>query len=320
MQTLTIPQDQVGARLDQFVTAQFPDHSRADVQRWIKDGRVQVNGAPSKTGLRVEQEMTIEVDPPDALPSSDVIEGEAIPVTIVYQDLDMIVVDKPAGLVVHPAPGHASGTLVNAVLYQVPEIEGVGAAQRPGIVHRLDKDTSGLIVIARNERAHRNLQAQFADRTVYKEYIALVEGGLEPLSGMISAPVGRHPVDRKRQAVLLANSEGHSSGRDAMTEYHTINRYHARARGATGLQTFSLVRVILHTGRTHQIRVHLAWRQHPVIGDRLYGPKIPRIPIDRQFLHAHKLTLRLPSTGESRTFISPLPADLQAIVDKFEAS
>lgn len=312
-----------GPRLDQFLTTHYTHdgqaHSRAEVQRWIKEGRVHVDGARGKPGLHVEEGMSIEVDLPDAPPPSAAIKAEAIPVSIIYQDDDLIIVDKPAGLVVHPAPGHADGTLVNAVLYHVPEIEGVGGAQRPGIVHRLDKETSGLIVIARNERAHRALQAQFADRTVYKEYIALVEGGVDPPDGIISAPVGRHPADRKRQAVLPANSEGHTVGRDAVTEYHTINRYHALARGASGKQTFTLLRVIPHTGRTHQIRVHLAWRQHPVIGDRLYGPRTPRLPVGRQFLHAHKLTLRLPSTGAERTFVAPLPADLQALIDKFEA-
>ncbi len=319
METITVSDEtQPAQRLDQYLTAHFTDRSRAEIQRWIKEGRVHVDGTRGKSGLRMEAGMTIAIDVPDAPPPAGTILAEAIPVTIIYQDDDLIVVDKPAGLVVHPAPGHADGTLVNAVLYHVPEIEGVGGAQRPGIVHRLDKETSGLIVIARNERAHRNLQAQFAERTVYKEYIAMVEGGVDPPEGIINAPVGRHPVDRKRQAVLPANSEGHSTGRDAVTEYHTINRYHAIARGATGLQTFSLLRVILHTGRTHQIRVHLAWRRHPVIGDTLYGPRTPRLPLDRHFLHAHKLTLRLPSSGEERTFVSPLPLELQALIDKFE--
>jgi len=306
-------------RLDQYLVARLPNHSRAEVQRWIKEGRVLVDGKIGKAGLRVEPGMGISVDIPDAPPSGSAPQAEAIPVAIVYQDDDIIVVDKPAGLVVHPAPGHASGTLVNAVLHHVPEIEGVGGAQRPGIVHRLDKETSGLLVIARNDRAHRALQAQFAARTVYKEYIALVEGGLEPPDGIISAPVGRHPIDRKRHAVLLVNNEGRTSGREAVTEYHTINRYHAVARGSTGLQTFTLLRLVLHTGRTHQIRVHLAWRRHPVIGDMLYGPKPPRLPLNRQFLHAHKLTLRLPSTGEEMSFVAPIPSDLQALIDKFEA-
>jgi 23S rRNA pseudouridine1911/1915/1917 synthase len=311
--------EQAAPRLDQFLTARYADRSRAEVQRWIKEGRVHVDGVRGKPGLRVEPGMSIAVDLPDAPPLADAFLAEAIPVTILYQDDDIIVVDKPAGLVVHPAPGHADGTLVNALLYHVPEIEGVGGARRPGIVHRLDKETSGLIVIARNERAHRMLQAQFAARSVYKEYIALVEGGVEPPEGIISAPVGRHPVDRKRQAVLPENSQGRTSGREAVTEYHTIHRYHAHARGASGLQTFTLLRVILHTGRTHQIRVHLAWRRHPVIGDTLYGPKTPRLPLGRHFLHAHKLTLHLPSTGEAMTFIAPIPAELQALIDKFEA-
>ncbi len=305
--------DAPGPRLDQYLTAHFAERSRAEIQRWIKEGRVRVDGVAAKPGLRVEAGMVIAVEVPDAPAPVEGAQAEAIPLAIVYEDGDMLVIDKPAGMVVHPSPGHEAGTLVNAVLHHAPTIEGVGGAQRPGIVHRLDRETSGLIVVAKNDRAMRNLQAQFQNRTVYKEYLALVEGGIDPPEGIIHAPVGRHPVDRKRQAILPEGSGGRA--RDAITEYHTLARYSTRA-GSAGRMTFSLLRVILHTGRTHQIRIHLAWRKHPVVGDTLYGPRTPRLAFGRQFLHAHRLRLRLPSSGAEREFVAPLPADLNSLLDR----
>jgi len=235
------------------------------------------------------------------------------------------VINKPAGMVVHPSPGHASGTLVNAVLHHCPELEGVGGERRPGIVHRLDRDTSGLIVVAKNDLTHRDLQAQFKARTVYKEYLALLEGQLDPPAGLISAPIGRHPNDRVRQAILSPDPlTGESKGREARTEYHTLSIYSAPIRGSgTAIGIFTLARVILLTGRTHQIRVHFAWRKHPVAGDTLYGYKKQRLDLKRQFLHAHKLRLRMPGNeggnGIEREFVAPLPADLQSTLDYLEA-
>jgi 23S rRNA pseudouridine1911/1915/1917 synthase len=321
--------DDAGTRLDQFLVAQMPERSRSEVQRWVKEGRVAVttvDGAleAAKPALRLEAGMQLTLESPDGPAPVEALAPEAIGLSIVYEDDDLIVVDKPAGMVVHPAPGHESGTLVNAILFHAPHIEGVGGERRPGIVHRLDRETSGLIVVAKNDRAMRNLQAQFKARTVYKEYVALVEGGVEPASGIIDAPIGRHPVDRKRQAILPEDARtGQSLGRDAITEYHTLARYIAppgMVLGGAGRMTFTLLRVVLHTGRTHQIRVHLAWRKHAVVGDTLYGPHSSRLPLKRQFLHAHRLQLRLPSNGDAREFFAPLPADLQALLNRLEAA
>jgi 23S rRNA pseudouridine1911/1915/1917 synthase len=205
------------------------------------------------------------------------------------------------------------------VLHHCPAIEGVGSERRPGIVHRLDKETSGLILVAKNDRAHGNLQAQFQARTVEKEYLALVEGQIEPVQGRINAPIGRHPTDRLRQAVLPPDPRtGKPRGRPAMTEYRVLGYYTAPVHDGSGTAHFSLVSVKPLTGRTHQIRVHLAWRKHPVVGDTLYGYKRLRLPLDRHFLHAHRLRFRLPASGEERTFVALLPVELQRVVDALE--
>ncbi len=290
------------------------------MQRWIRDGRVTVDGAiVTKTGFALEEGMAVVVDPPDAPAPAEGVLAQEIPLDILYEDADLIVINKAAGMVVHPAAGHADGTLVNAVLHHAPEMAGVGGEKRPGIVHRLDMGTSGVIVVAKNDAAHRDLQAQFKARTVFKEYIALVEGGINPAEGIINAPIGRHPVDHMRQAILPPDADtGESEGRDAVTEYHTTATYHALAQGGAGRMTFTLLRIVLHTGRTHQIRVHLAWRKHPVVADTTYGPKKSRLPLDRPFLHAHRLRFRLPSTGEEREFVAPLPAELHTLLDALE--
>ncbi len=321
---VTVAPGAAGERLDQFLTARIEGRSRSEVQRWLKEGRVQVSGVNApKASLRLEVGMDVLVDIPETPTQAPDLAPEPIALRILYEDADILVIDKPAGMVVHPAPGHAAGTLVNALLAHDAAIGSVGGELRPGIVHRLDRDTSGLIVVARNDRAHRNLQAQFKARTVYKEYICLVEGGVEPPAGIIDAPVGRHAVDRKRQAVWPAAQEGGASpGRRAITEYHTLARFTAPAalvRGAERGMTFTLLRVVLHTGRTHQIRVHLAWRKHPVASDTLYGPRTPRLPLGRQFLHAHRLRFVIPSLGEAREFVSPLPEDLQRLLDRLTA-
>lgn len=307
-------------RLDHHLTSLYPDQSRAAVQRWIRDGRVTIDGIiVTKTGFALEEGMTVVVDAPEAPAPAEGIVAQEIPLDILYEDADLIVINKPAGMVVHPAAGHADGTLVNAVLHHAPEMAGVGGERRPGIVHRLDRGTSGVIVVAKNDAAHRTLQTQFKARTVFKEYIALVEGGINPPDGIINAPIGRHPADHMRQTILPPDAEtGESEGRDAVTEYHTTAMYHALAQHGAGRMTFTLLRVVLHTGRTHQIRVHLAWRKHPVVGDVTYGPKKSRLPLDRPFLHAHRLRFTLPSTGEEREFVAPLPAELHALLDALE--
>lgn len=316
---LTVGDKGADARLDRWLAGELPDRSRSEIQRWIKEGRVWVDGVAAKASRKLEPGQVVRVSIPATIPAESA-QPEAIPLDILYEDDDLIVINKPAGMVVHPSPGHASGTLVNAILHHCPDIEGVGGERRPGIVHRLDKETSGVMVAAKNDRALRDLQAQFKERTVYKEYLALVEGRLEPPAGRIDAPLGRHPNDRVRQAILPPDPvTGVSRGRRAVTEYHTLGVYSAPIRGgsaATGL--FTLVRVILHTGRTHQIRVHFAWRKHPVVGDTLYGYKRQRLDLQRQFLHAHKLGLRLPGDGGWREFTAPLPPDLQAVLDYLE--
>jgi 23S rRNA pseudouridine1911/1915/1917 synthase len=286
-------------RLDKFIAAHVPDLSRTAVQRLIDDGFVAVNGKPGVASRRVGQGDEIVVRVPPPAPAT--IEAEAIPLSIVYEDGDVIVVDKPAGLVVHPAAGHAHGTLVNAVLAHAPDLRGVGGETRPGIVHRLDKDTSGLIVVAKHDAAHRHVQRQFKARTVQKVYLALVEGRLVPGEGIIDAPIARDRAHRQRMAVV-------QDGREARTRYRVIRDW--------GL--FSLVEAYPETGRTHQIRVHFAWRGHPLVGDTLYGRQKPSLPIARHFLHAARLTLRLPSSGEERTFESPLPEDLRRVLQRIE--
>jgi len=311
---MDVPTPAPNERLDRWLAENLSQHSRSAIQRWIADGLVLVDGRIAKASLKIEPGQSVIVHIP--APVETAIQAENIPLSIVYEDDDLLVIDKPAGLVVHPAPGHRDGTLVNAILHHCPEIVGVGGEKRPGIVHRLDKETSGLIVVAKNDATHHFLQRQFAARTVEKEYLALLEGRIEPPKGRISAPIGRHSVQRKRQAVLPIDAQtGKSAGREAITEYETIGIYYTRL--VSGLSAhFSLIRANLLTGRTHQIRVHCAWMKHPVVGDTLYGYTRQRIALGRHFLHAHKLRLYLPSGGDAREFVAPLPDTLQRLLDK----
>lgn len=318
---LVAGEQESGQRLDRWLAGVLPDHSRSEIQRWIEDGRVLVNGKMGKASYRLEAGDEIQATVP-SVEKVAALKPAAIPLAILYEDDDLLVIDKPAGMVVHPAPGHTQDTLVNAVLHHCPQIAGVGPADgpvRPGIVHRLDKETSGLIIVAKHDRAHRALQAQFQARTVYKEYLALVEGQVEPAAGRIVAPIGRHPSDRLRQAILPPDPRtGEPRGRPAVTEYRVLGYYTTAVRDSTGRASFSLVSAVIHTGRTHQIRVHFAWRKHPVVGDTLYGYRQQRLPVPRQFLHAHRLRFVLPSTGQEQEFVAPLPADLQQILDRLE--
>ncbi len=314
-----IESDDAAQRIDRWLADRLPDRSRTEVQRWIRDGLVQVDGQKARAGQRTEVGQVITVTPPPP-PAPSSLDPEAIALAIVYEDDDLLVIDKPAGMVVHPSPGHDSGTLVHAVLHHCPQLEGVDGEQRPGIVHRLDKETSGLIVVAKHDRALRYLQDQFKARTVYKQYLALVEGRMTPPRGRINAPIGRHPTQHTRQVVLPPDAiTGESAGREAITDYEVLAVYAAPMRGAgNAIATFSLVSAELHTGRTHQIRVHFAWRQHPVVGDEIYGFKRQRLALSRHFLHAHKLRIRLPCDGEEHEFVAPLPAPLQAVLDQLE--
>ncbi len=289
---------QPASRLDRYLAAQLPDHSRSEVQRWIKEGLARVNERPAKASLSLEPGDMVTLTIPEPPPTE--LQPEAIPLTILYEDADVIAIDKPAGMVVHPAAGHASGTLVNALLYHFPDIEGVGEGGRPGIVHRLDKDTSGIILVAKNPRAHRYLQAQFKARTVEKTYLALVHGHVSPKEGLIDAPIGRHPRHRQRMAVTPADK-----GREAQTEYKVLAFY--------GPAT--LVAAHPLTGRTHQIRVHFASIGHPVVGDPLYGRK-DAYGLGRHFLHAYRLRFRRPSDEAIVELESPLPPELEALLKR----
>jgi 23S rRNA pseudouridine1911/1915/1917 synthase len=290
-----------GGRLDRFVAARLADLSRTAVQRLIDDGFITLNGSICKASDKVGQGDAIVVRIPPPAPTELI--AEDIPLAIVYEDNDVVVIDKPAGLVVHPAAGHDRGTLVNALLSQAPDLQGIGGEVRPGIVHRLDKDTSGLIVVAKNDRALQFLQGQFKARTIRKMYLALVEGSLEPRAGIIDAPIGRSKTDRKKMAVT-------PEGRSAQTRYRVRQTYRQ--------PDLSLVEARPETGRTHQIRVHFAWLKHPLVGDELYGRQKPIVPIERHFLHAAALTLTLPN-GETHTFTAKLPDDLRRVLDRLTA-
>jgi 23S rRNA pseudouridine1911/1915/1917 synthase len=304
-------------RLDRWLARQLPEHSRNVIQRWIKEGSVVVNDQPSRANQRVIPGDRISLELPDALRATE-LRAEEIPLVVLYEDQDIIVVDKPAGLVVHPAPGHAGGTLVNAILHHVPDLAGIGGEVRPGIVHRLDKDTSGVIVVAKHEAALRHLQAQFKSRKVEKHYIALVEGKIEKEQGRIVAPIGRDPRNRKRQAVIFAENPGALKARPATTEYKVLASYTVPLRNDLGRGTFTLVQAHPITGRTHQIRIHFAWLGHPLVGDPIYGLRRQRLPVPRLFLHAARLAFVLPSTGERVEFSAPLPAELQEVVHNLE--
>ena len=309
----------IGDRLDRWLTVQLPDHSRNVIQRWIKEGNVYVNGRPARANYRVAPGDRINISIPDA-PRTPGVSAEAIPLTILYEDEDLVVVNKPAGLVVHPAPGHAGGTLVNAILHHIPELAGIGGEARPGIVHRLDKDTSGAIVVAKHEKALRHLQAQFKSRRVEKNYLALLEGRIEADQGTIDAPIGRDPRNRKRMAVIFAENSAALKARPATTEYEVLARYTVPLKNDFGHGNFTYVKAHPITGRTHQIRVHFAWQGHPLVGDPIYGLKRQRLQSPRLFLHAARLAFQLPSTAEWMEFTAPLAPELQAVLDRLEAS
>jgi 23S rRNA pseudouridine1911/1915/1917 synthase len=284
-----------GQRLDAALAKLEPTLSRAQLRRLIEQGAVTVSGAVVKPAHRLRAGERIVGAVPEAQPTA--LEAEALPLSILYQDADVVVIDKPAGLVVHPAPGHGGGTLVNALLHHCRDLSGVGGELRPGIVHRLDKDTSGVLVAAKNDAAHRSLAAQFKAHSVLREYLALVRGAPRAVGGTIEAPIGRHPTDRKRMSTRTRR------GRAAVTHY----RVEERLRGA------SLLRVRLETGRTHQVRVHLASIGLAVLGDPVYGGAHAlgaELGLARQALHAAVLGFTHPSTGAALRFESPLPSDL----------
>ena len=304
LQLLTVSQEAAGARLDAFVAGQLGDVSRTRVQRAIEDGDVLVNEHTAKSSYRVRSGDHIEIDLPEPPPVE--LRPEPIPLNIVYEDDDLIVVDKPAGLVVHPGAGQEAGTLANALVYHFNELSGSAGRIRPGIVHRIDKETSGLLVVAKNDAAHEKLSEQFRKREVFKLYVALVYGRVSQAQGEIEARLGRSPHNRTRMAVLRGGA-----GRAAHTVFQVAERYNE----------FTLLKVQIKTGRTHQIRVHMAHIGHPVVGDAAYGggretsvrdPLIKREirGLGRQFLHSAQLAFAHPRGGERLEFSSPLPPEL----------
>jgi 23S rRNA pseudouridine1911/1915/1917 synthase len=285
-------------RLDKYLVTCLPDLSRTRLQGLIKDGYVTVDGETvSKTGKLIETRAVVQVRIPPPAPSALV--PETIPLDIIFENEDVIVVNKPAGMVVHPAVGHTSSTLVHAALAHAPEMEGIGGEKRPGIVHRLDKNTSGIILLAKNDHAHQQLQEQFRTRQVEKVYLALVDGSPPTPTGRIEAPIGRDPAHRKQMAVVVP-----TKGRQAISEYRTLETFTRH--------TYLEVHPI--TGRTHQIRLHLDYLGCPVVGDTTYGRGRPSIPTDRHFLHAARLTINLPGEVQPRTFEAPLPEELEVIL------
>ena len=286
------------SRLDKFLTEHFPEHSRSRVQAWIKEGNVTVDGEViTKNGYKLDSGTTVKVEVP---PIKDVgLKPEAIPLDVVFENDDLIVINKPAGMVVHPSAGHETGTLVHAVLSHAPELEGIGGEYRPGVVHRLDKDTSGLILFAKNDQALRWLQKQFKTRQVEKYYLTLVDGHPPTNKGRIEAPIGRDPSHRQKMAVVTAQK-----GKPAVSEYEVLKKFKAH----------SLMRVRIYTGRTHQIRLHMNFIDCPVVGDRIYGKRHASIPISRQFLHAAELKIVLPGETEPHHFQAELPEELARIL------
>lgn len=297
---MKIRSEREGLRLDAYLPEVQEGLSRSAVQKLLEKGEILVNGKTVKKNYKVKNGDEIEFFLPE--PEEVDILPENIPLDIVYEDDDVIVINKPKGLVVHPAPGHWSGTLVNALMYHCGDsLSGINGEKRPGIVHRIDMDTSGLLIVAKNDFAHTALADQLKDHSLSRVYEAVVVGNIKADSGTINAPIGRHPLDRKKMTVTA------QGGREAVTHFEVIARY----------QGFTHLRLRLETGRTHQIRVHLAWQNHPILGDNIYG-KGKQLGLDTQCLHARCLTFRHPRDGREVTVESPLPEYFQEILRKIQ--
>jgi 23S rRNA pseudouridine1911/1915/1917 synthase len=297
---LVVTAAEAGCRLDLFLAERVAGLSRSQAQKLLRSGVVFINEQPClDKNYRLQETDLVGLTMPE--PEETMIEPEDIRLAVVYEDRDLLVVDKPRGMVVHPAPGHSRGTLVNALLNHCDDLSGIGGIRRPGIVHRLDKDTSGLLIVAKNDLAHRRLSAQLKARVINREYIALVNGLVRPAHGRIEAPVGRHPVHRKKMAVV-------ESGREAVTRYRTIKTYHR----------YSLLQLQLETGRTHQIRVHLSYLGYPVVGDLLYAGNLsgglPAELVFSQALHARRISFTHPVSGIKMSFSTPLPPEFAGLL------
>lgn len=297
MRLVAGPSD-AGQRLDRFLHQRLPEFSRSRLQAWIKAGQVLVDGVAARASLLLREGAVVDATPVEPPPLRAA--PEPIPLTVLYEDGDVVAIDKPAGMVVHSGAGIHTGTLVNALLHRFSGLSAVGGTERPGIVHRLDRYTSGVLLIARNDAAHRSLAAQFSGRQVEKVYLALVQGRVARENGRIERPIARDPVRRTRMTARLEH------GRAAWSEYRVLRRF----------RSFTLLEVRIGTGRTHQIRVHLSSMGHPVAGDTLYGARRgPEGHEARFFLHSHRITFTRPSDGQVITITSPVPPDLESWLD-----
>jgi 23S rRNA pseudouridine1911/1915/1917 synthase len=289
-----------GGRLDHIIVEQLGEFSRNRIQSWIREARVQVDDqVVTKTGFSLQGGEFVQVQIPATTPSK--LSPEHIPLDVIFENDDLLVLNKPPDMVVHPSAGHKSGTLVHAVLAHAPSLEGVGGEKRPGVVHRLDKDTSGVILFAKNDPAHHFLQRQFKSREVKKTYLALVDGHPPTPSGRVEGAIGRDPKRRQRMAMVPE-----PRGKSAFTTFHTLERF----------REHTLLEALPETGRTHQIRVHLAFLGCPIVGDRVYGKRKPSLLIGRQLLHASQLEIMVPGENVTRIFEAPLPVDFQNILIK----
>lgn len=297
IERLVVEEEEAGTRIDLYLAREIPDISRSRFQQLINEGQVLVNARAVRPSYRLRPGDEISVHLPPA--ETPQIIPEPIPIEIVYEDQDVLVVNKPRGMVVHPGAGHYRGTLVNALLYHCTDLSGINGVLRPGIVHRLDKETSGLLMVAKNDAAHLSLATQLKERRILREYLALVYGQLKEDAGTIIAPIGRHPRDRQKMAVT-------PTGREAITHYKVVERF----------TRYTLLKLRLATGRTHQIRVHLTHIGHPVVGDLKYGPARLHLGLNGQFLHAGVIGFAHPTTGEFLRFEAPLPPELTAVLTR----
>ncbi|MFZ5644421.1 MAG: RluA family pseudouridine synthase [Bacillota bacterium] len=300
IQCFTVSEESAGQRLDIFLSGESPQLSRSHIQKLISSGMVDINGNPEKASFKLKKgdSVVLRIPPPVEL----VVEPEPIILDIYFEDSDVVVVNKPRGMVVHPAEGNYTGTLVNALLYHCRDLSGINGVMRPGIVHRLDKDTSGLLMVAKNDSAHFDLARQLSERKVERRYLAMVHGIINNERGTINAPIGRHPRDRQKMAVEPRN------GKPAVTHYRLIH--------CTG--GYSFIELKLETGRTHQIRVHMAHLGYPVVGDPKYGPAKNKFGLEGQFLHAAVLGFTHPRSSKVMTFEAPLPEELQEVLDSLQ--
>ena len=299
MEKLFFTIEKGGERIDKYLSEQLEDMTRSHIQKLIKENMVRVNGMAVKSNFKLSASDQIEVEIPE-LKEPDIL-PENIPLDILYEDQDILVVNKPKGMVVHPAPGHYTGTLVNAIMYHCKDnLSGINGVLRPGIVHRIDMDTTGSLLICKNDRAHQALAKQLKEHSITRKYHAIVHGRLKEDEGTIDKPIGRHPIDRKKMSVHCTN------GREAITHYRVLKRF----------QQFTYIECQLETGRTHQIRVHMSSIGHPILGDQIYGPAKCPYKLQGQTLHAKVLGITHPITGEYMEFDAPLPDYFQALLEK----